>query len=433
MKFKKRVLVVLIVLCFLGVLSFPTIKPAKSAISYNRNNAVTYAINHATKICDDNYYSSIISNSIPDSDCAHFVSCAIGDKYGGGGIPLGMNTSPLCGLPFYGYESSLYLVTKLDDLHMARFLGYQDLPNGLPATINIPSGFEVGDIVWYRYPVNKDLTNKTIDNVHSHITIYIGNGQVAEHSYGSCLKDSNGNCMDIRKMTCGSAIKGYGGTRSIGSYFYEEVCRVEFWKILNYEINPPSPPALKFPQDKTNVSSLTPRLEWSPVSGAKSYRLQVSDSDFSTLIISEPNITSTYYDIPAGKLKVGKTYYWKVKSVNQSESSYSQCWSFNVVSPTQTGILYGYVRNANNNALIPNATVSLNNGKSATTNSNGYYAISSLSYGTYTATVQASGYNTIQYSVTINSSSVQKDFLLSPITQTGILYGYVRNANNNAL
>ena len=294
----------------------PVGKTVKAAVSYsyNRDDAVNFAVSYCKKICPDNYYQS------HDADCAHFVSYAL--MKGGIGMPGPLQSS--CRITYNGFTSSRALVNYLVDLKMARLLSYQETPNGLSQdgsnpNINIPSGFEKGDIVWYRYP-----TNGMIDNASSHITIYIGDNKVAEHSYG--------NSFSITGHTCGNYEVGFGGIRYVGTYFNKEVCRVEFWKLLNSQVTPPSIPTLKSPSNGVIVS-LTPRLEWYPVINASSYRLQISDDPkWETLIINEPNITTTYFDVPSGKLKPGVEYYWHVKAVNQSESAFTSDWHFTTSS-----------------------------------------------------------------------------------------------------
>lgn len=72
-------------------------------------------------------------------------------------------------------------------------------------------------------------------------------------------------------------------------------------------------------------------------------------------------------------------------------------------SPT-TGTVSGKVTSGSGSA-IPGATVTLNNGRSAVTGSDGTYSIASLSAGTYTATVTATGFTTWTGSVTVMAGS----------------------------
>jgi len=85
---------------------------------------------------------------------------------------------------------------------------------------------------------------------------------------------------------------------------------------------PPPTPTLKSPAFGSTVSTLTPRLEWNPSSGAVSYGLQISTSStFTTLLINESGITDLFYDVPAGVLQWNRTYYWRVNAVNSYNST----------------------------------------------------------------------------------------------------------------
>ena len=75
---------------------------------------------------------------------------------------------------------------------------------------------------------------------------------------------------------------------------------------------PLPPPQLTAPIDRSNQSSLTPKLSWSAVSGAKLYFLQVSPiADFSSQT-NEQFLTSPSKIMDVDALKYGVTYYWKV-------------------------------------------------------------------------------------------------------------------------
>jgi photosystem II stability/assembly factor-like uncharacterized protein len=71
------------------------------------------------------------------------------------------------------------------------------------------------------------------------------------------------------------------------------------------------PPTLALPTDGSTGVSRSPTLSWEAVSGATSYRLQISrDPGFSTTIVDEHNLTETSY--AAGGLTNSTTYYWRV-------------------------------------------------------------------------------------------------------------------------
>lgn len=72
--------------------------------------------------------------------------------------------------------------------------------------------------------------------------------------------------------------------------------------------------------------SLTPKLDWSYVSGATSYRIQVNrSSDFGDDSCSTCTVNtlaySSYYNVPSGKLSNGQIYYWRVRAGNSTQGS----------------------------------------------------------------------------------------------------------------
>jgi hypothetical protein len=85
-------------------------------------------------------------------------------------------------------------------------------------------------------------------------------------------------------------------------------------------------PTLNLPADGSTVSSLTPTFTWNAVSGAATYRIQVSTSccSFSPgpqLVINQQGITATSYT-PSTSLLPGTTYYWHVR-VNTPTTTYA--------------------------------------------------------------------------------------------------------------
>jgi fibronectin type 3 domain-containing protein len=103
---------------------------------------------------------------------------------------------------------------------------------------------------------------------------------------------------------------------------------------------PPATPALSSPADASLTTDLTPTFDWSDVSGATSYTIQVdNNSDFSSPEITNSPTVSTY--TPAVDLAAG-TYYWRVLATNAGgSSSYSASWSLTV----QTTIIPGVPAN----------------------------------------------------------------------------------------
>ena len=86
----------------------------------------------------------------------------------------------------------------------------------------------------------------------------------------------------------------------------------------------------------------------------------------------------------------------------------------------QPGKIYGYVTDQSTGQPISGATVTIDGVGSVTTDSNGYYEIS-VNPGTYTVTVEASGYESQTKTVSVgDGESVKVDFALQPVqTQPG--------------
>ncbi|MDZ7310186.1 MAG: LamG domain-containing protein, partial [candidate division KSB1 bacterium] len=113
-----------------------------------------------------------------------------------------------------------------------------------------------------------------------------------------------------------------------------------------YQEGPLAAPVLLSPANGATGISATPTLHWNAVTGATSYKLQVSsDSTFSAPVVNQSGLTSTSYS--GARLVNNTTYYWRVKAVNASgESAWSSVWRFttkaapiyvNVTSPQLAG------------------------------------------------------------------------------------------------
>lgn len=86
-----------------------------------------------------------------------------------------------------------------------------------------------------------------------------------------------------------------------------------FWTVL-------PPPALVSPAPGATLSSLRPTFDWTDVSGATSYTIQLSAySDFSVRISSTQVTASTY--TPSADLPMGVIVYWRVRANGANGSS----------------------------------------------------------------------------------------------------------------
>ncbi len=129
-------------------------------------------------------------------------------------------------------------------------------------------------------------------------------------------------------------------TELIAPQFVEEVfdASIAYESIYNGTLQPP---ALSSPVDNATGVALNGSLTWGSVSGATSYKVEVStQSDFSTTVVSTTETTTTFTF--SGELTNNTTYYWRVRSVNGvGESSWSDVWIFTTLVSTEirdTGI-----------------------------------------------------------------------------------------------
>lgn len=118
---------------------------------------------------------------------------------------------------------------------------------------------------------------------------------------------------------------GPGGTSGWSSYWYFTTGQAI-----------PAAPQLVSPLNNATGVSVTPVLDWSDVTGATSYGVQVStNSGFTSTVINVNGLTGSGYVVPTGILNNGVTYYWRANASNTSGTSpYSAAWQFTtVVSP----------------------------------------------------------------------------------------------------
>jgi hypothetical protein len=95
-------------------------------------------------------------------------------------------------------------------------------------------------------------------------------------------------------------------------------------------VSAPSAPSLTAPANNATGIALAPLFDWNDVSGASSYRIQVSaDSNFTTTIKDTSGVLSSQYQVPGGILNFQTKYYWRVNATNAGgTSAYSSRFSF---------------------------------------------------------------------------------------------------------
>lgn len=146
----------------------PNIDNVKASSSYDRQAAYDYAEKYWDEVCNDGYFwdtaSTYTSLSLGTSivgqagfDCAHFVSCAIGNEphESGGGLDVPSRVPPTYGEPGAGR------------------LGDWLLDNGVAEEKSSVDELEMGDVVNYDWDG---------DGNWDHVAIYLDNGEVAAHT-----------------------------------------------------------------------------------------------------------------------------------------------------------------------------------------------------------------------------------------------------------
>jgi parallel beta-helix repeat protein len=88
---------------------------------------------------------------------------------------------------------------------------------------------------------------------------------------------------------------------------------------------------LSLPANLAGSVSVIHTFDWLDVPGASAYSLEIAtDIAFSSIVLTQPVVSSNYTLLPSQALTNGSTYYWRVTSNN---GAISGTWSFTVVQP----------------------------------------------------------------------------------------------------
>jgi hypothetical protein len=131
----------------------------------------------------------------------------------------------------------------------------------------------------------------------------------------------SGDSSSVRSFTDYAAtLHAAGNFPNAGS---QNVNNVALWGGL------PTAPITVSPACGASGQSLTPLLDWSNVANTAYYSIQVaSDPNFFNLVVDTTNLIQSQYQIRAGLLSNGETYYWHVRAHNGvGAGPYSAiCW-----------------------------------------------------------------------------------------------------------
>lgn len=158
------------------------VEPGGNTNVFDRSRAVSYANNYAGYVCSDGYfwtntdypdfgyYGVGVFTPVPTGagvdggigdDCAHFVSCCIGNEshVRGGGMNIPSRTTPTYGEP----SASRIITTVLE-------------APGYAVEVPSMSQLEPGDVIGWNWNGETNLADI------SHVTIYLGNNLMASHA-----------------------------------------------------------------------------------------------------------------------------------------------------------------------------------------------------------------------------------------------------------
>lgn len=175
----------------------------------------------------------------------------------------------------------------------------------------------------------------------------------------------------------------------------------------------PQPPTLISPINNATGVSLFPTFDWSDVTGATSYRLQVIQG--ATIVLDQSNITQSTFTVVSAVLTANTWYYWRVNATGPTGTSgWSASWNFQTGNNAPPApLLSSPPNNATNVSLTP--TLSWNAASGAD-----YYHIQVSTSNTFSTTVvDVTGITGTGYSVP------------SGILFNNMTYYWRVNANNN--
>lgn len=117
----------------------------------------------------------------------------------------------------------------------------------------------------------------------------------------------------------------------------------------------PATPVLVSPVNGSIGIALTPLMDWTDVSGASSYRIQIStNAGFSSVVLDTSGISSSQINVPSGKLNGSIIYHWRVNASNSAGTgSWSTIWTFTTSGLPGIPVLVSPLNNSINISLTP--------------------------------------------------------------------------------
>ncbi|MEI7484658.1 MAG: YCF48-related protein [Ignavibacteriota bacterium] len=154
------------------------------------------------------------------------------------------------------------------------------------------------------------------------------------------------NIIDSATVTSTQYTVPNGKLNPTITYFWRVMARnsygVSLWStVWNFSTTAaPSAPTLISPANNSVNVPLTPNFTWNAVTNATSYKIQISTSSGFATIVDSITTLSTNYQIPAGKLNMSNTYYWRVNASNSfGTGSWSVVWNFSTAGAPTAPVL----------------------------------------------------------------------------------------------
>ncbi|MDD5363646.1 MAG: hypothetical protein PHN88_16100 [Ignavibacteria bacterium] len=163
------------------------------------------------------------------------------------------------------------------------------------------------------------------------------NSMTVSNYWFELSSDSLFNTITLRDTTLTDTTKSITGLSNQTKYWWRVKAKNQIgwgsfssvWNLTTI-IAAPVAPVLLAPVNNAAGVSLMPLITWNMVSGAASFRLQVStDSNFATTQYDTSGVAALTLTIPAGKLTGLTKYYWRVNAANAGgTSAWSTVWNF---------------------------------------------------------------------------------------------------------
>lgn len=194
------------------------------------------------------------------------------------------------------------------DIGLSPVFDWSDVADAIEGSGKEGSGVREGSSVTYRLQIATDQT------------------------FTSIVKDTAGIL---------SSQFAYSGTLNRGTTYYWRVNATnnggtgQFTLPFVFKTIPeiPATPSLSLPLNNSTGASLAPLFDWNDVSGAVSYRIQIStDSNFTTTVKDTSGVLTSQYQLPGGLLNYLTKYYWRVNATNTGGTSpYSSKFNFTTI------------------------------------------------------------------------------------------------------